>query len=241
MVRLYSLQRDFINNFTHELKTPATSLKLYLETFLKHDLPREEQQKFLGYMLKDVNRITETIGSILNLARIETRTYSAELETVDLVETVARFYEQGGHLFPKGGIQIHNPSGAVYPSSINPVLFDMLLMNLTANAFKYNESDRPSLDIFFEKEKNRYRIRFEDNGIGIPKGEHKNIFKKFYQVDTGDSGSAKGSGLGLYLVHQIARIHGGEVTATDRKDVRGAVFVLHLPGCRTKPKTGGQG
>src|SRR3990172_3616536 len=88
MVRLNRLQHEFINNFTHELKTPVTSLKLYLETFRKHELPREEQLKYIGYMLQDAERLAEHINRILSLARLEMKTYSSDFVLADLVETV---------------------------------------------------------------------------------------------------------------------------------------------------------
>ena len=80
-LQLYRLQHTFINNFTHELKTPVTSLKLYLETFAKHELPREEQLRYIGFMLQDAERLSGNINSILNLARIESRLYEGEFDT----------------------------------------------------------------------------------------------------------------------------------------------------------------
>ena len=229
MMRLYGLQHDFINNFTHELKTPVTSLKLYLETFLKHDLPREAQSKYIRYMLLDVDRLSGNINKILNLARIETKTYGGELVPAELVETVSQFCQQNAHLFQNGDILVHNPSGEAYPYRINPLLFDMLLMNLVANGFKYNTSPQPRLDIHFLVHRDRLHIRFEDNGIGIKKTDRKKIFKKFYRVDQSDSRSTKGSGLGLYLVQNVARIHRGKVTAAAREGEQGSVFTLVLP------------
>ena len=85
-VRLFRLQHNFIYNFTHELKTPVTSLKIYLETFLRHELSSEDIKKYTGYMLSDVNRLITNINSLLSLARIESRTYGAELTKEDLVQ-----------------------------------------------------------------------------------------------------------------------------------------------------------
>ena len=90
MVRLNRLQHEFINNFTHELKTPVTSLKLYLETLLKHPLPREEQCKYYGYMLQDAERLSDNISRILNLAKIGPRFTGVKLEwTADSQSVIA--------------------------------------------------------------------------------------------------------------------------------------------------------
>lgn len=228
MSRLIRLQHEFINNFTHELKTPVTSLKLYLETFLQHTLPREEQVKYIGYMLQDVERLADNISRILDLARLETKTYSSDFVLADLVETVERFRQKTSHLFGNCDIHIHNSSGQAFFYPINEPLFEMLLMNILSNAVKYNVSQRPRIDIRFLLLKNKLHIRFEDNGIGIEKAERKKIFRKFYQASR-PAVLPEGSGLGLYLVQNIARLHGGKIIAEGRQDEKGSVFTLILP------------
>ena len=91
-IRLYRLQQNFINSFTHELKTPVTSLHLYLETFMKHELSRDDQIKYLSFMLKDVERLLDNINRILNIAKIESKTYGGEFVRTDLVQAVEQFY-----------------------------------------------------------------------------------------------------------------------------------------------------
>ena len=86
--QLYRMQRNFINSFTHELKTPVTSLKLYLETFAKHELPREDRLKYVGFMIHDVERLLDNINRILELARIESGSYRKEFVETDLVSAV---------------------------------------------------------------------------------------------------------------------------------------------------------
>jgi len=229
MARLNRLQHEFINNFTHELKTPVTSLKLYLETFLKHELPRKEQTKYIGYMLQDVDRLGDNISRILNLARIETKTYGGDFIPSNLVKTVEQFHQNNRHIFGNCDIRVHNPSGQPFFCSINPPLFEMLVMNILNNAVKYNDSEEPRIDIRFLQENGRLCIRFEDNGIGVEKADAKKIFRKFYQTIRADSLSPRGSGLGLYLVQNIARMHRGKVVAERRQDEKGSVFTLNLP------------
>ncbi|MBI4776387.1 MAG: HAMP domain-containing histidine kinase [Deltaproteobacteria bacterium] len=227
--QLYRLQRNFISNFTHELKTPVTSLKLYLETFRKYELTREEQLRYIGYMVQDADRLTHHINRILDLARVESKTYGGEFVREDLVQEVGRFYEKNRHLFDGSEIHIHNPSGRSFQYPVNPALFEILLMNLFTNAIKYNESEIPRLDITFEPGGRRLHIRFEDNGIGLPKSEFRKVFRKFYQIGRSDDMSAKGTGLGLHLVENIARLHKGRMTAESRGSGKGSVFSLILP------------
>ncbi len=229
ILQLYRLQRNFINNFTHELKTPVTSLNLYLETFLKHELPRHDQLKYLEYMVQDIGRLSDNINRILNLAKIESKSYGGEFTVLDLVSTVERFYKNNRQLFQNCELNIYNPSGDSFAYRINLSLFEMLLINLLNNAIMYNESENPEINISFELQNRKLHIRFEDNGIGIEKGEIKKIFRKFYQSGRADNMSAKGSGLGLHLVQSIARIHKGKVIAESKGQGKGSVFTLILP------------
>ncbi|MDQ1336668.1 MAG: two-component system, OmpR family, phosphate regulon sensor histidine kinase PhoR [Thermodesulfobacteriota bacterium] len=238
--QLYRLQRNFINNFTHELKTPVTSLKLYLETFRKYELPRKDQLKYIGYMVQDADRLTYNINRILDLAKIESKTYEGKLVTEDLVRAVEHFAEKNRHLFDRCDIRIHNPSGRSFLYPISPTLFEILLMNLFTNAIKYNESEAPRLDITFEPKGRGLHIRFADNGIGLPKTELKKVFKKFYQIGRSEDMSAKGTGLGLNLVESIARLHKGKMTAESKGSGEGSVFSLVLPmkHVQSKPTEG---
>jgi signal transduction histidine kinase len=227
--QLYRLQHNFINNFTHELKTPVTSLKLFLETLSKHTLSREEQLKYIRYMLNDIHRLSDTINQILNLARIESKSFSGEFVLTDVVSTVEQFYQHNNHLFQNCEVTIRHPSDHSFFHIIDRPLFEMLLMNLTTNAIKYNTSPVPSLEISFAWHKSKLQIRFADNGIGLNKSEIKKVFKKFYQIGQSDDRSAMGSGLGLHLVQNIARLHKGNVFAESNGKEQGTVFTLILP------------
>jgi signal transduction histidine kinase len=241
--QLYRMQRNFINSFTHELKTPVTSLKLYLETFAKHELPREDRLRYVGYMIHDVERLLDNINRIMDLARIESGSYRKDFVETDLVGTVEQFRRANADLFRNAEIRIHNPAGKTLRGSVIPSLFDMFLMNILTNAVKYNKSGAPAVDIRFVPRGKELQLRFEDNGIGIDRSEIRNIFKKFYQIGSTDDMTAKGSGLGLYMAQQIAKIHRGKVTAESRGKGKGAVFTLTLPllGQADKPVGGTDG
>jgi len=237
IIQLYRLQNNFINNFTHELKTPVTSLSLYLETFMKHKLTRDDQIKYLGYMIEDIKRLSDNINRILNIAKIESKSYAGDFVIVDLVSTVEQFLTSHRQLFQHCEIAIHNPSGSSFPHQINLPLFEMLLMNLLTNAVKYNESITPKIDITFKLKSRQLHVLFKDNGVGIEKSEVKKIFRKFYQSGRADDMSAIGSGLGLHLVQSIARIHKGKVIAESEGRGQGSVFTLNLPHKRTNDLT----
>ncbi|PIE67377.1 MAG: two-component sensor histidine kinase [Deltaproteobacteria bacterium] len=228
-LQLYRMQNNFINNFTHELKTPVTSLQLYLQTFSKHELPRPDQVKYIQYMLADVNRLTENINRILNLARLESKRYMGEFVVCDMVRTVERFLEENEHMFQGCRITFdHSETDGVY-QRINRHLFEMLVMNLLTNAIKYNRDAQPRVDISLEQQYRRVLLKFTDNGIGFDRKEMKKIFRKFYQIGRLDNMTAKGSGLGLHLAQNIARLHKGKVVAGSPGRGLGATFTLILP------------
>jgi len=229
MVQLYRLQHNFINNFTHELKTPVASLSLYLETFQKYELPRNEQLKYIDYMLVDVQRLSGNITRILNLARIENKNYTAEFVWLDPAAVINRFLKNNGHLFQNCKIRVTNRLNRSHHLRINTSLFEILMMNLMTNAIKYNASQTPTIEIMVKPESGKIVIEVKDNGIGFETSERKKIFKKFYQIGSSDDMSAKGSGIGLYLAQSIAKIHKGRISASSAGSGQGATFSLILP------------
>lgn len=226
---LYRSQYNFINSFTHELKTPTTSLRLYLETFIKHELPRDKQLKYLGYMLADVGRLSNNINGILDLARIEAKIYSGEFIVDDVVKEVEEFCRNNEQLFRGSEIMFNQQQRNFYYCSINHALFQMLLMNLLSNAIRHNENGRPQITISFSQTEKNVQICISDNGIGFEKSQGRKIFDKFFQIERRGSPIVGGTGLGLYMVKQIVRLHKGRIRAHSDGLGKGAQFTLSLP------------
>ena len=228
-VNLFRLQHNFIYNFTHELKTPVTSLRIYLETFIRHPMETGEVKKYSTNMLKDIDRLTENIDRILNLARIESQNFGSEVTRDSMVTLVESFCEKNASIFRDLDIRIKNPSGGRFEYPVNLFLFEILLMNIFSNAIKYNESSHPALTIEFRSYLQKITIDFVDNGIGVDKQEAKKIFRKFYQARRRTASGTTGSGLGLYLVSSIAMIHGWRASVSSEGKGRGSKFTITIP------------
>ncbi|MDY0161687.1 HAMP domain-containing sensor histidine kinase [Desulfobotulus sp.] len=222
---LYRMQRRFIRSFTHELKTPVASIRLYLDTFLKHELPREDSLRYLGYMKLDTERLSDQIQRILNLARIEGGMSPLALENLDLGEKILAIHREHPRF---EALELHiRTSEEGFFHHVDPDLFAMLVTNLMENALRYNESVRPCMEVRLEKVKKHTILRFSDNGFGLEKKDLKRIFKRFYRVDP--QGRAPGTGLGLHLVDHVARMHKGRIRAESEGLGKGSTFILTLP------------
>ncbi|EQC46149.1 sensor histidine kinase KdpD [Bacteriovorax sp. Seq25_V] len=219
MIQLYRMQQNFINGFTHELKTPIASLKIFIETFFKHELPREKQIQYLDLMRRDTDRLQENVEQILNLGKIEDKSFRPELSTVSIADALKEFISKQDHLFESAQINVGTSEG-MPKISFDKKLLDIVFMNLFTNALRYNESDQKTIDIYFKLQGRELELVFKDNGIGIRRDKQKDIFKKFYQIGK----SVKGSGLGLYMVSQVMRVHRGRVFATSDGIGKGSSF-----------------
>lgn len=227
MIQLYRLQQNFINGFTHELKTPIASLQLFLETFTRHELSREDQLKYLEFMKRDTLRLSENVVRILKLGRLEDRNFNADFLKQDLVVLIEDFLAHTPHLFEEVKVTFHSEVKSLI-MSIDTALFEMLLMNLISNALLYN-NNKPlekkveiNLSIKYTHKDQQVFLDFKDNGMGIDRIESKKIFKKFYQIGK----STKGSGLGLYIVQSVAKLHRGDIRHIPDEKKAGSLFRL---------------
>lgn len=226
---LYRKQENFINNFTHELKTPVASLRLYLETFLKHQLKDEEIKKFSEFMLKDTQRLDTNINQILQIARLENKKEKYEFVLTDLAQFLEHFLRENSYLFREAEVQLLTSSQKEFWVDLNPDLFEMVLMNVMTNALIHNQHQRPSIRLELKKEKRKVFLSISDNGIGVAKEEIHKIFKKFYQANSSKLARKRGSGLGLYLTQQIVHLHKGSIKAESMGLEQGSTFIIELP------------
>ncbi len=223
VIQLYRMQQNFINGFTHELKTPVASLNLFLDTFLMHDMNREEQVKYFHFMKKDTDRLSDNISQILNLAKFEDKSYHLDKDKVNLQEFLEQLLAKHFHIFENYKIKFLNRANTILVADVH--LLEVLFMNLWTNSISYNDSDKPRIEMEFSRSSSVVEIRIRDNGIGIARADLKKIFRKYYRVEK----AVKGSGIGLYMVQQIVKLHGGSIKAESTGIGKGSTFVVIIP------------
>jgi two-component system phosphate regulon sensor histidine kinase PhoR len=227
--QLEHLRRDFVANVSHELKTPITSIKGFVETLLAGALKEPENAaNFLRIIAKQADRLNEIINDLLSLSRLE---QDAERGLIFLTaQKVKGVLETAIQVCaPKAKareISVHLDCPDDLRARINAPLLEQALVNLVDNAIKYSETQR-QVRVEAARSGPAVIIRVRDQGSGI-KAEHlPRLFERFYRVDSGRSRASGGTGLGLAIVKHIAQAHGGKVTV-DSTPGQGSTFSLHL-------------
>lgn len=224
LFNLYRYQQNFINGFTHELKTPIASLRLYLDTFKRHDLSEDEQNKYLNFMIKDTERLTLNVNQILQIAKIEDKSVKLNLIKIDINEFVQGFLDKNKHYFEEIDIEFI-PLKEPLMIEADTELLEMVCMNLMVNAMVHNDSETSTIKIELVLDYDVLEISFTDNGVGIAADEFKKIFKKLYQIGK----TTRGSGLGLYLSQLILKLHKGSIKVKSKGKGKGSRFTIALP------------
>lgn len=226
--RLNRMQRVFVSNVTHELKSPVASIQLALETMAMRELSPERRQEFLSMMLDDAERLDLLIDRILGAARIEKKRSRYRPEPVSLRHFVEEMLEEDRHLFEKDGHVVVLEKGADARVALDRASMRMALANLIENAARYSPRGT-TIHLRLHRDLRNCRLDVIDSGVGIARKDLKNVFKMFWR---GDESHTSGTGLGLYMVRHIVRDHKGKVWATSPGPGRGSVFSVSLPRVR---------
>jgi signal transduction histidine kinase len=226
--RLNQMQRIFVSNVTHELKSPVASIQLALETIAMRELSSEIRQEFLSMMLDDTERLTTLIDRILGAARIEKKRGRYSLEAVSLRHFVEEVLTEDRHLFEKDGHEVVLEKGGDARVALDRSAMHMVLANLIENAARYSPRGS-TIRLRIHRDLRRCHLDVIDCGVGIARKDLNNIFKMFWR---GEDSRVSGTGLGLYIVRQIIRDHKGKVWATSPGPGRGTTFSVSLPRVR---------
>lgn len=225
--RLEKVRQEFLSNVSHELRTPLTSILAFVETLEDGALEDEaNNRRFLGVIRKNAQRMHRLIDDILELSSIEAGKISVQPKRLNLSALVNEVFT---NLSAKAGekrIRLENTVAKDTIVSADAVRLEQILTNLVDNAVKFNRVEG-SVVVAHEQKDGKDSIRVTDTGEGIS-GEHlQRIFERFYRTDRARSSEVGGTGLGLAIVKHLARLHGGEVSATSTVG-KGSTFILEL-------------
>ncbi|HSV92968.1 MAG TPA: ATP-binding protein [Desulfobacterales bacterium] len=227
--RLEDMRRDFVANVSHELKTPLTAIKGFVETLHQGQAEPEEARRFLGIVARHVDRLNVIIEDLLMLSRIEDKTERAEIrrETVRLNDVFANAVQICRPAADGKGIRIRVAGDPSLTASVDPVLMEQAVVNLLDNAVKYSNPER-EVEVSVNATEREIRVSVRDQGMGIERRHLPRIFERFYRVDKARSRAVGGTGLGLAIVKHIAQAHGGHVSVESTVG-EGSRFTIHLP------------
>jgi len=228
-IRRNEQHNAFINAVTHELKTPVASIRLYLETLQTRAIEEGKRREFYAIMLADSERLLSSIEQILRTGRLGGAGRRPNRAPVNLNQLAEECVIRARtlHNMPASTLQYDAPVATTVMGDAEEI--SAAISNLIDNAVKYSGS---SVKVMVEPEDQEGRfvtVRVKDEGMGIPKAELKQIFKRFYRVPGPLAARVKGTGLGLFIVRSVARRHRGRAWAESEGPGRGSTFVLQLP------------
>jgi signal transduction histidine kinase len=220
----FEAQKEFVENASHELKTPLAVIQANLDTALDDgDISKKELKELLNSSKENVKFMNKLTEDLLLLSVLE---HEVESEEVDLKSLFSKLTKEANRMVEKKDIVIDfkdKDKGNNYVVKGNEVLYKRAFMNILENAIKYSEASK--IDITLKKNKKSVEVIIKDNGKGIPKEHIGKVFDRFYRIDKSRSRKTGGSGLGLSIAKKIVESYGGNIKVDSKKD-RGTRFVI---------------
>ncbi len=227
--QLDRMRQEFVANVSHELKTPITSIKGYVETLLSGDVRDEETiKRFLGIIAHQSDRMNAIIDDLLQLSHLEHSGSAIELEKQPVLPILHETAQSFAKTAENKGITIRLEGEDHIQAAVNGPLLRQAVTNLLDNAIKYTETGG-LVRVVLQEAEGKVKISVQDNGVGIDKKYHARLFERFYRVDKARSRELGGTGLGLSIVKHIALVHNGSV-AVESEPGKGSTFRIVLPG-----------
>jgi len=227
--KLSELQKDFVDNMTHEFKTPLTSIKLASQVIGKSEEINSNPRlkKYSSIITQQSEKLTSHIERMLDLIRSDKK-FKLKKESLDLIVLIDDLLLTMEHNLNHQNVNIsfNHPTEKIIIRADKYHLSNVIY-NIIENAYKYNNSDQKIINIDIRKKGKNPVLTIEDNGIGISNDNINNIFKKFFRVQKGNIHDVKGFGLGLYYVKNIINLHHWNITV-DSKENTGTTFTVHI-------------
>jgi two-component system phosphate regulon sensor histidine kinase PhoR len=229
--KLSEIKNDFINNMTHELKTPLATISLAVDALKNEKVLADESKRnyFMGMIREENKRMNKNVETILQSAQMEQQDLKLNKTPQHIHALIHKVVDQFQlQIADKRGNVIFHLQATDDIINLDEVHFANLLSNLIDNAIKYSKEEGFAIRIYTKNIGKYIRIVIEDNGIGMNKETLKRIFEKFYRAHTGNIHNVKGFGIGLSYVKAVTDAHSGKVSA-DSLPGKGSVFTLQFP------------
>ena len=222
-------QRNFTSAVTHELKTPIASLRVWTETLFTRTLPDDQRARIRDLMERDLERLNELVGNLLDVARAESGNLVIHPEPLELEPWLRGVCEAMDHRLGAGalGLRLEFSSEAIWTHA-DPKALGTVIENLLSNAFKYAADPRETT-VTLDGDGEDVLIVVSDLGHGLSAKDLPRLFHRFFRVGDELTRQVAGTGLGLFLVKEIVIRHGGEVRASSRGLGLGSAFTVRLP------------
>ncbi len=227
---LEAVRRDFVSNVSHELKTPLTAMRGYVEAVLDDDsMSKDQRATFLEKAQQNTERLSAIVTDLLSLSRLESAESELSFEKLELQEIVNEAIDDVSDLAESRQISIQTThEGTVPIARADPQALRMALSNLISNAIYYTPAETGVVRVHLSSTPEEIHIDVIDNGPGIPASEQERIFERFYRVDKARSRKLGGTGLGLSIVRHVMSAHAGHVELESQPG-KGSRFRLVLP------------
>ena len=236
-IRLDKTRRDFIENISHELKTPIGAIALLSEAISQAGDDRATIEKFAGNLNKEASRLSLLVQDIIELSRLQSEEVLAEAEVVDLSTVIAEAVDRNEQLAAKRNIRLLSEEGKGPEVFGNKELLTAAVKNLIENAISYSDPGS-QVGIGCKVNGALAEIAVTDSGAGISAENQERVFERFYRIDPSRSRETGGTGLGLSIVKHVAKIHRGDVKLFSQLGV-GSTFTIRIPlATASDPVTG---
>ena len=218
------LRSDFINNFSHEFKTPIVSLRGFAKILKNDSLTKEERDEYLDIIISESNRLSQLSTNVLNLSKIEKMSILSDMETFDLSEEIRQSILLLESKWQKKNLELFIDMDELEYHG-NKALLNQVWINLIDNAIKFSPQNG-KIKLKLHRKKDQVVFQILDNGCGMDEETKNHIFDRFYQGDS--SHTAEGNGIGLTVVEKIVHLHKGQISVVSEAGI-GTTFTVNLP------------
>ena len=225
--KLQQLRSEFVANVTHELKTPLTSIRGFIELLKSGDRDEETRQYFYDVLDIEAERLHHLIDDMLVLSQIENAKDDVQTVPCNLNQEIETVLRRAKPIAEKNGIVLRLEAEEAFLVASSPTRLQQLFGNLVENAIKYNKP-QGRVTVTLQRQRNMVLVKVKDTGIGIPQEHLPRLFERFYRVDSSRSREIGGTGLGLSIVKHLAGLYHGDVSVESVVG-EGSVFTVRLP------------